>query len=341
MRTRRGTSSYWPSTISNHINTFEVGDLVVSVIVGSGNFYGVVRDVQHKLNKVMVAWGGGSVVQHDPEEIQLSLRQDDTVKSRSASTRRGRIGTEAEQAEADPQYVGDPKVNGLVHPRGGGFSIMQNLAKAQAKESLEQSSENPKVSPIQASKIIVAKKSNLRTKVIDNHGNEYSAFIEDKDCSAILRLKGSYGGSSWYVSTLLGRDGFGKGIGDKIYLDYGQDWYVTGMKKLMAEVVKSVKETYIVASEGLKSRRAMYWCGPDRMYRMTKQEASTGQPRCPKCCDDMGKHNFTRHSKLFICEGCGFKISSDKVLTEKPVVEAVPTEPQVTVASNRSRRQAI
>jgi hypothetical protein len=225
-----------------------VGDLVTSTLVSNGEFFGVVRDVQHKLNKVMVAWGGGSLCQHDPEEIQLSVHQDDTVKSRWASTstrttRRGRLAMEPEEANADPQYVGDPKVNGLDNPRDGGFSIMQDLSKEQAKESLEQSSENPKVSPIQG-------------------------------------------------------------------------------------------------STQLKSRRAIYWCGPGRTYKMTKVEVACGTPRCPKCCGDMGKHNFTRNANLFICDDCGFKISSDKVLTEKPVVEAVPAEPQVTVASVKSRRQA-
>lgn len=249
MRTRRGTS-YWPSTISGHINTFQVGDLVVSTLVSDGELYGVVRDVQHKLNKVMVAWGGGSLCQHDPEEIQLSLHQSDEVKSRSAAAKVGRRvrSMEVEQAEADPQYVGDPEVNGIDEPRGGGFSIMQDLAKAQKKESLEQADGNPAVSPIQAA---------------------------DRK------------------------------------------------------------------TQHLKSRRAMYWCSPGRTYRMTKSDVASGSPRCPKCCGDMGRHNFTRSEKLFICDECGFKISSDKVLTEKPVVEAVPAEPQVTVASMKSRRQAI
>ena len=233
---------YWPSTISGHLDAFEVGDLVVSTLISEGEFHGIVKDVQHKINKVMVAWGGGSLCQHDPEEIQLSMHQSDMVKNRMAS-RRGKIAMEPEQAEADPQYVGDPEVNGIDEPRGGGFSIMQDLAKDQHQQSMEQSSENPKVSPIQADE------------------------------------------------------------------------------------------------QELRNRRGMYWCGPERTYQMTKREIANGNAKCPKCCSDMGKHCFTRKSKLFICDGCGFKISSDKVLTEKPVVEAIPAEPQVTVASIKSRRK--
>lgn len=332
MRTRRGTS-YWPGQMAGHINAFAVGDIVISTLVGDGNFYGVVKAVQPKLNKVMVAWGGGSMCQHDPEEVQLYPRQTEMVKQRMASRRVRAM--ELEQAEKNPQYVGDPDVNGLDEPRGGGFSIMQDLAKDQREESLEQATGNPKIDPVQAS-IIVAKKSNLRTKVIDNHGNEYDAWLEDEKHGAVLKVKGRYGASSWYVSSIIGASGV---IDDKIYLDFGQNWYITGMKKLMNEVMKNVKPQYIVASDNLKSRRAMYWCGKGRKYRMTKAEKDCGTPSCPKCCSDMGKHPFTRRSKLYICDDCGFKISSNDVLTEKPTVEAVPVEPEVTMASMKSRRQ--
>jgi predicted RNA-binding Zn-ribbon protein involved in translation (DUF1610 family) len=312
--------------MAGHINSFAVGDIVISTLVSQGSFTGIIKEVQPKLNKVMVAWGGGSLCQHDPEEIQLHPRQTELLKSRMAARR---MAMETEQAEENPQYVGDPKVNGLDEPRGGGFSIMQDLAKAQKKESLEQATGNPKVSPVQAS-LKTAKKKNLRTKVVDNHGNEYDAYLEDGKLGAILKVKGKYGGSGWYLSSLLNTSD------DKIYLDYGQGWYVTGLRKLLDEARKHIRQIYTVASE-MKSRRAMYWCGPGRKYRMTKGEIASGKPRCPKCCADMGRHPYTRRSKLYICDDCGFKISSNDVLTEKPV-EAVPVEPEVTVASLKSRR---
>ena len=238
MRTRRGTTSYWPGALAGHIASFQRGDIVTSTLV-AGDFIGVVRDVQPKINKVMVAWGGGSLVQHDPEEIQLSLRQTEVVKQRMAS-RRTKVAMEPEDAEANPQFVGDPETHGIDKPRGGGFSIMQNLAKSLAKESEKLSDGNPLVSEIQS-------------------------------------------------------------------------------------------------TDNMKSRRAMYWCGPERTYRLTRKELVSGTNNCPKCCAEMGSQPYTKQAKLLVCEDCGFKISSDKVLKEKPV-EVVPVEPQVTVASLKSRR---
>jgi len=49
------------------------------------------------------------------------------------------------------QFVGDPKTHGIEKPRGGGFSIMQNLQKDLAPEILEESKEGPLISPIQGS----------------------------------------------------------------------------------------------------------------------------------------------------------------------------------------------
>jgi hypothetical protein len=53
------------------VHQYEPGDIVVSAIIEEKSFTGIVRDVQPKLNKILVAWGGGSVVQHDPDEIML------------------------------------------------------------------------------------------------------------------------------------------------------------------------------------------------------------------------------------------------------------------------------
>ena len=155
MNTRRGIS-YWTSELSGHVS-FEPGDIVTAVIVGDGIFHGVVRDVDSKVNKVLVAWGGGSVAQHDPDEIQLVVHGGDLMKKRMASRRvissKKKIAkSTGEEAEADPQFVGDPEVHGIDTPRGGGFSIMQNLQKDLREEALEESDENPKITNIHASR---------------------------------------------------------------------------------------------------------------------------------------------------------------------------------------------
>lgn len=83
MRTRRGTD-FWPGELGHMVNQYAPGDIVVSTIVPTRSFIGVVRKVEPKLNKVMVAWGGGSLVQHDPDEIMLS-EEAQRMKSMVAS----------------------------------------------------------------------------------------------------------------------------------------------------------------------------------------------------------------------------------------------------------------
>ena len=88
MKTRRG-SSLWPSTLSGAamVNQYKPGDIVTSSLVRQSDFIGVVRGVDPKINKVFVAWAGGVVCQHDPDEIHFEPHQSETVKSRMASRR--------------------------------------------------------------------------------------------------------------------------------------------------------------------------------------------------------------------------------------------------------------
>jgi ribosomal protein L37AE/L43A len=117
---------------------FQPGDLVKPVIVMDRGFIGVVRDVDPRINKVMVAWGNGSVVQHDPDELMLENNQNHLVKERMSSdlggARRGRMSAADMQVPAGDNFVGDPETHGIDEPRGGGFSIMQNLQKDLVKE---------------------------------------------------------------------------------------------------------------------------------------------------------------------------------------------------------------
>lgn len=96
MKTRRG-STLWGETdgLANMIYRFEPGDIVIPVAVNQSDFIGVVRDVCPKINKVTVQWGGGSLKQHDPDEILLHPHQDSIVRTRMASTRRGKLNAMA------------------------------------------------------------------------------------------------------------------------------------------------------------------------------------------------------------------------------------------------------
>jgi len=68
------------------VHQYSPGDIVVSTLVPTRAFTGVVREVHPKLNKIVVAWGGGSLGQHDPDEIML-LNPSADLKLASRRTR--------------------------------------------------------------------------------------------------------------------------------------------------------------------------------------------------------------------------------------------------------------
>lgn len=78
----------------------------------------------------------------------------------------------------------------------------------------------------------------LNTRAIDNHGHSYEVRLLRSDYekipSLVLRILDTPG--SWYLKTILGRDGFGPPIRDKISIDFGQNWDCINMDQVMAEV---------------------------------------------------------------------------------------------------------
>ena len=530
MRTRRG-ASYWPGPLGNMIDQFRPGDIVDSIVTGSSDLWGVVVSVDRKCNKVVVAWAGGSEVQHDPDEIQPALLVGEELKERmrTIATRDSRLASRrakvADPGDAfpapsplrsrrdlgagpvnaamsgesfarfrkirnngklighgkfknefelddyylhdgnvwrvtnrsvvnqgspadfekkgiklkkaavsigepqadDPQYVGDPKTHGLDAPRGGGFSIMQNLQKDLHEESYEESGADGRVGSRRASlglagrsthvhwgrrggsggktfgsgaeatysfedgdkklrvyvgkdvagvddspdrtvgvasfaeamdasedierdlqsgrvaRMLTAKKKTLRTTVEDNNGQTFVATLESGvKGGVILRLRektGATGGTwTWRVSTLMGLDGWSDPVGDKLALDAGRGWYVTGMSRVMDEVEKSVRMEPVLASR--RDRKAMYWCSPERTYRLTKGDQEAGTATCPSCGGEMAVEPYTRSEKMWRCGDCGFKVPSGKAVTRKVEIEIEPSgEMEVeVVASLRSRR---
>jgi DNA-directed RNA polymerase subunit RPC12/RpoP len=71
----------------------------------------------------------------------------------------------------------------------------------------------------------------------------------------------------------------------------------------------------------LRSRRAMYWGAPDRIYRLTRNEQENGMAVCPRCKAEMKKEPFTKSEKLYACPKCGFKVPSSKTTTTKIEIE--------------------
>lgn len=181
MRTRRANNVVLSNTLAEMIDQFQESDIVTSMLAPR-NIMGVVREVNRKTNKVLVAWNGGAVSQHDPDEIMLMPYVDEAVRSRfqvamtaGMKTRRakkeeavlkckrcgktlppvkgyesagwrhcpcGGVAVRASLNQQDRkasipsgnQFVGDPATHGIDTPRGGGFSIMQDLQADLAPE---------------------------------------------------------------------------------------------------------------------------------------------------------------------------------------------------------------
>jgi predicted RNA-binding Zn-ribbon protein involved in translation (DUF1610 family) len=147
----------------------------------------------------------------------------------------------AQQTGVPPDFKGDPQTHGIENPRGGGFSIMQNLQEDLHKESEKEAEEG-------------------------------------------------------------------------------------------ADVQASVAR-----------RVAMYWCAPERTYRLTKGEQGGGDIACPKCRQAMDKESFTRSEKMYRCSHCGFKIGTGKTVTKKIEIEIDPDgEIDVEITAGlKSRRNNI
>jgi len=88
----------------------------------------------------------------------------------------------------------------------------------------------------------------------------------------------------------------------------------------------------------LKSRRAMYWGGTDRVYRLTKMEQEKGCASCPKCKVDMVTDKFTKKEKLYICPDCGFKVPTGKTTTTRITLDVDNQSGEVDVDVTTARR---
>jgi predicted RNA-binding Zn-ribbon protein involved in translation (DUF1610 family) len=90
----------------------------------------------------------------------------------------------------------------------------------------------------------------------------------------------------------------------------------------------------------IHSRRAMYWGGPDRVYRLTRTEQENGTAVCPKCKKEMQKEPFTKSDKLYTCESCGFKVPTSKTTTTRVTIDVDKDtgEVDVDVTTAKGRR---
>lgn len=121
MKSRRG--SLWGGGNENMVGQYKAGDVVKPVVVNNLGFVGTVRNVDARINKVWVAWGGGAVSQHDPDEIQLAGIQDSAERAKMASRRTKTASADffadraSAEANSDARIVSAEKT---VFPEGEG-----------------------------------------------------------------------------------------------------------------------------------------------------------------------------------------------------------------------------
>jgi len=347
MKNRRG-SSLWTETdgLSNMIYRFEPGDIVTAVAAQQPQFIGVVKEVLPKINKIMVLWNGGSLKQHDPDEIMLSPYQDSIVRTRMASTRRGKVGFFPVMADQPPhgdQFVGDPEMHGIDTPRGGGFSIMQDLQKDLHKEQKKESEAGPKIAEegrrvrgffavrgkVAADFSLIATGEMEMYDIqpggedyewaqdIEKAAKEIQRFTKGKIRFVEMRPFDKYQGP--YARMNIGKLWGGERQGEYFFeYSHGPD---KGMAGTTDELAEGVLRAMMSKNGSLKSRRAMYWGAPERIYRLTKEEQANGSAVCPRCKKQMGLEPFTKSEKLYTCEKCGFKVPTSKTTNTRITID--------------------
>ena len=83
-----------------------------------------------------------------------------------------------------------------------------------------------------------------KTLLKSSTGQNYTASVGHKNGMTTVTIhaaEGTFGEWKWYLQSLLGLDHYSEGINDQLFLDFGQNWYVTGMKELLREVVNHAR----------------------------------------------------------------------------------------------------
>lgn len=82
---RRATVDKYLKNFSDTLG-YGVGDLVTYTPLPN-RVIGIVRDIDPQIRKIFVDWGGcGSIHQHDPDELQMTIVQEPKVRDRMASS---------------------------------------------------------------------------------------------------------------------------------------------------------------------------------------------------------------------------------------------------------------
>lgn len=69
-----------------------------------------------------------------------------------------------------------------------------------------------------------------------------------------------------------------------------------------------------------KNKYALYWKEVGRVYTPTRQEISTGNYTCPKCCGHLTKSRYKKNEILYACPACLWMIRPDDILEPLPPI---------------------
>ena len=308
----------------------------------------------------------------------------------------GKVSADNLNIPSGDQFVGNPETHGIDTPRGGGFSIMQDLQRDLHKEMKHESDvdANPRMSAIAktlSEEVEKEKDSETGMKFGEKTKQAFDELpgtdpiaepveVDPIDVAMqftasvakeLLKFRRTHGfatvrqnykgtGRQRAVRQLWIRLGNGGGVDVWLEKDHFTVGGVTLIKvpgkfpygvkapvevaKEIAEILKKLSEMPLTASDhsNLKSRRAMYWGGPDRIYRLTKEEQEKGSAVCPKCKREMNREPFTKSEKLYTCQECGFKVPSSKTTTTKITIDVEPNgdvDVDVTTAKGKKTRR--
>ena len=355
MRKRRGTARE-ASDLRKQMGIFEPGDTVTSVLAGSLDFIGSVTRIDKKVAKIFVNWGDGTEAQCSPDEIQLLPYHGsvDIGERFSRIARRGRLSEDI--PGGGDQFVGDPKTHGIDKPRGGGFSIMQNLQKDLAPESKEEAKGGPLTASVKTAGVadriadvfarfligdrkaaLMQIRSFVNAKIgpwntdSGEYNKEYSRLVDrlKKVIKAEVKIasEGRRLRSAAIVETVVTRWEDDGAISRTTSTDWDAESGTPegdGNLPVMASRRDCMEGKQDSDFNELRSRRALYWGGPGRKYRQTKSEQTEGACSCPKCKGEMEKQPFTKSERLYACPGCGFKVPSGSLTTKKIEIEIAP-----------------
>jgi hypothetical protein len=281
------------------MSQYQEGDIVKSALVGSGNnFYGIIRHVCTKINKVDVAWGGGAISQHDPDELMPVFGDDDSMSNFSRRSIPATLIGKSKKAKGligknnDKDYKFYTVVKDKIE---GGWEY-----KDDAKDNIDE-----------------MKEEGIRGKILSITGLKSKGIDPNDDKNWTSGSRTAAGEDPEFVGDpkthgLKEPRGGGFSIMQDLVGDLAEESIKESDKSRYPDGPSAIK-----SNDGLKSRRSMYYMGPERQFRLTKNEQSQGKTGCPKCSGDMDLQPFTRSIKLYVCSDCNLKVPTDKVLTER------------------------